>query len=37
MTMLSAVYWQPTGGLMVQADRDDQRSAATWRCAVFIA
>jgi len=34
MAMMSVVYWQPTGGLMVQAiDLSSlvQRSAATWQ------
>jgi len=40
MTTVSVVKWQPTGWLMVQADRLRPKVGshrATWRCAAFIA
>ena len=36
MPMVSVVNWQPTGGLMVQADRLGPKVAATWRRAALI-
>jgi len=38
MAMVSVVNWQPTGGLMVQADRLGPKVGGhpTWRRAAFI-
>ena len=34
--MVSVVNWQPTDGLMVQADRLGPKVGGTWRRAAFI-
>jgi len=37
MAMVSVFNWQPTGGLMVQADRLDPEVGDTWRRSALIA